>query len=241
MKAIITALFAMAAMTVMAQTKVSLSGKASEGAKTVYIYNDLAFRGTPDSVAVTDGAWHYEAVKPARQYVMGVCDDKTSTRQLSEKLVFILVDAVATDIDLPTGSVKGSKGSVAMNETMHGLLQLMQQEKNQENEQKALALMRNAVMGNLDSMLPAVFVPMIADGLSVGDLQKILQPVQGDLQSVQGDLQSVQGDLQSPLPFRTFANVDEVKAELQSNCPEGRLILIKGSNSTRLHQLPPLL
>ena len=65
--------------------------------------------------------------------------------------------------------------------------------------------------------------------------------VLGDMQSVQGDLQSVQGDLQSPLPFRTFANVDEVKAELQSNCPEGRLILIKGSNSTRLHQLPPLL
>ena len=41
--------------------------------------------------------------------------------------------------------------------------------------------------------------------------------------------------------YRAFANVDEVKAELQSNCPEGRLILIKGSNSTRLHQLPPLL
>ena len=42
-------------------------------------------------------------------------------------------------------------------------------------------------------------------------------------------------------PYRVFANVDEVKAELQSNCPEDRLILIKGSNSTRLHQLPPLL
>ena len=52
---------------------------------------------------------------------------------------------------------------------------------------------------------------------------------------------AVLGVLQSPLPFRTFANVDEVKAELQKNCPEGRLILIKGSNSTRLHQLPPLL
>ncbi|MBO7140557.1 MAG: UDP-N-acetylmuramoyl-tripeptide--D-alanyl-D-alanine ligase [Prevotella sp.] len=59
--------------------------------------------------------------------------------------------------------------------------------------------------------------------------------------TVLGDLQSVQGELQSPLPFRTFADVDEVKAELQTNCPEGRLILIKGSNSTRLHQLPPLL
>ena len=41
--------------------------------------------------------------------------------------------------------------------------------------------------------------------------------------------------------FRSFADVDEVKAELAANCPEGRLILIKGSNSTRLHQLPPLL
>ncbi len=41
--------------------------------------------------------------------------------------------------------------------------------------------------------------------------------------------------------YRTFVDVDEVKAELQHNCPEGRLILIKGSNSTQLHQLPPLL
>ena len=41
--------------------------------------------------------------------------------------------------------------------------------------------------------------------------------------------------------YRKFANVDEVKAELQTNRPEGCLILIKGSNSTRLHQLPTLL
>ena len=41
--------------------------------------------------------------------------------------------------------------------------------------------------------------------------------------------------------YRHFDNVDEVKAELQANRPEGCLILIKGSNSTRLHQLPPLL
>jgi hypothetical protein len=52
----------------------------------------------------------------------------------------------------------------------------VQQEKTQENEEKALAMMRSAVMDNLDSMLPVVFVPMIASGLSVGDLQKILQP-----------------------------------------------------------------
>ena len=41
--------------------------------------------------------------------------------------------------------------------------------------------------------------------------------------------------------YRKFADADEVKAEIQAHCPEGRLILIKGSNSTRLHQLPSLL
>ena len=41
--------------------------------------------------------------------------------------------------------------------------------------------------------------------------------------------------------FRKFADVEEVKAELRKNCPEGRLILIKGSNSTKLYQLPELL
>ena len=41
--------------------------------------------------------------------------------------------------------------------------------------------------------------------------------------------------------YRKFADVEEVKAELQAHCPRGMLILIKGSNGTRLHQLPPLL
>ena len=42
-------------------------------------------------------------------------------------------------------------------------------------------------------------------------------------------------------PFRKFGSVDEVKAELQKSRPEGRLILVKGSNSTRLYQLPEFL
>ena len=41
--------------------------------------------------------------------------------------------------------------------------------------------------------------------------------------------------------FRKFNSVDDVMAELRRHCPEGRLILIKGSNSMRLQQLPPLL
>ena len=41
--------------------------------------------------------------------------------------------------------------------------------------------------------------------------------------------------------FRTFANVDEVKAAIAQEQPTGRYILIKGSNSTKLFQLPELL
>ena len=40
---------------------------------------------------------------------------------------------------------------------------------------------------------------------------------------------------------RLFRDVDEVKTVLAAEQPAGRYILIKGSNSTRLHQLPELL
>ncbi len=41
--------------------------------------------------------------------------------------------------------------------------------------------------------------------------------------------------------FRTFANVDEVKQAIVQEQPAGRYILIKGSNSTHLYELPTLL
>jgi UDP-N-acetylmuramoyl-tripeptide--D-alanyl-D-alanine ligase len=49
------------------------------------------------------------------------------------------------------------------------------------------------------------------------------------------------GKASTNVNYRKFADVEAVKAELQKNRPEGRLILVKGSNSTRLHQLPELL
>jgi UDP-N-acetylmuramoyl-tripeptide--D-alanyl-D-alanine ligase len=42
-------------------------------------------------------------------------------------------------------------------------------------------------------------------------------------------------------PYKTFDDVEAVKAAIAERQPEGRLILIKGSNSTRLFQLPELL
>jgi len=42
-------------------------------------------------------------------------------------------------------------------------------------------------------------------------------------------------------PFRTFDNVEAVKQEIALHQPQGMTILIKGSNSTHLYELPPLL
>ena len=42
-------------------------------------------------------------------------------------------------------------------------------------------------------------------------------------------------------PYRKFDDVEQVKAAIAADRPEGRYILIKGSNGTRLFQLPPLL
>jgi UDP-N-acetylmuramoyl-tripeptide--D-alanyl-D-alanine ligase len=42
-------------------------------------------------------------------------------------------------------------------------------------------------------------------------------------------------------PFRKFHDTEEVKAAIKAHCPEGFYILIKGSNSNKLFQLPELL
>ena len=44
-----------------------------------------------------------------------------------------------------------------------------------------------------------------------------------------------------PCPFRKFHDVEEVKSAIAADCPEGFYILIKGSNSNKLFQLPELL
>ena len=42
-------------------------------------------------------------------------------------------------------------------------------------------------------------------------------------------------------PYRSFGSVEEVKAEIASHKPAGFYILIKGSNSMKMNQLPDLL
>ena len=42
-------------------------------------------------------------------------------------------------------------------------------------------------------------------------------------------------------PYRNFHDVEEVKKAIAEDCPKGYYILIKGSNSNRLFELPPML
>ena len=44
-----------------------------------------------------------------------------------------------------------------------------------------------------------------------------------------------------PCSYRKFQNVEEVKEALKANQPHDHYILIKGSNSVKLFQLPELL
>lgn len=48
-------------------------------------------------------------------------------------------------------------------------------------------------------------------------------------------------DTKHPCNFRTFGNVDEVKDAIKAHSPKNMTILIKGSNSTKLYELPELL
>ena len=45
----------------------------------------------------------------------------------------------------------------------------------------------------------------------------------------------------TPHGFRLFDNVEQVKDAIAADKPQGRYILVKGSNSTKLFELPPLL
>ena len=226
---------ALAATTAMAQTKVNLSGKVAEGVKTVYIYDSMKLTRPADSVKVEGGTWHYEATKRPGQAMMALSDKKTDRNLQADKVVFVMVDSVPATVDLTAGSVKGSKATVALNETFHAMMELVKQEKTAEGEQKLVTMIRTLVMDNLDSMLPAVFVPMIDDDLTVDELKKILQPEAPyynlpEMESARDRLNMLTGN--SPRSIgRVFtdmamADTEGVEHRLSEWCGKGRYVLI---------------
>lgn len=166
---VFTTLLALIALTGQGQTRVHIHGVAPKEAKSVAIFDNLSGKGRPDSVTVVNGEWKYEKELPANQDVLMFLSDIAAGE---DDMVAIMVDNVATEVDLTTKTVKGSKASEAMNVTLRGVLACIET----KDDAGMLRLMRQAVMDNLETMLPAQFVPIIYGGLSFGDLQKIFYP-----------------------------------------------------------------
>jgi thiol-disulfide isomerase/thioredoxin len=124
-----------------------------------------------DSTTVKNGKWNYEAEQPIGSMLSIVADPQRmqSMQDMLKSLTAVMVDNTPTEVDLTTGSVKGSKASMAINEAIRGLYTCMIN----NSKEEAYKVMHKVVMENLDSEIPTHFVPMIAEALPVGDLQKI--------------------------------------------------------------------
>ena len=171
-KTITTLLFVLIAVMSQAQIKVNIRGVAAADVEKIYFCNDIGLGKPIDSTTVKNGKWSYEAEQMIGRSVLTIIADPKriqSPQDLLKNMVAVMVDTTPTEVDLTTGSVKGSKASMAMNEAVRGLYASMIN----NNKEEAYRVMHKAVMENLESEIPVHFVPMIADNLSVGDLQKI--------------------------------------------------------------------
>ena len=172
-KIIFTALLALVAIAGQAQESINLKGTAPNDAKMVYVFKDIDFRKT-DSIVVTNGQWEYKPV--AKNFLPTLrifISDVFFKQENLNGLVAVMADTVPTVVDLTTGTVKGSKASEAMNKAVKSLFELAA---NNGPKEEGFKIMREVVMDNLDSMIPLEFVPAIASGLSLGDLQRIFYP-----------------------------------------------------------------
>ena len=170
---IITILLALVSVASQAQTKVNIHGICEPDAKSISICKNMDGSGGADSVSVRDGKWEYMKELPADVYTLSFISDVMEKQEKQEDFITIMADSIPTEIDLTTGTVKGSKASEAMNATWKGLLASMKS----DNKLAAVQQMRKAVLDNTDSMLPVVFVPMgMYKGLTYGDLKKIFRP-----------------------------------------------------------------
>jgi thiol-disulfide isomerase/thioredoxin len=233
-KTITTVLLALIAVMSQAQTKVNIHGVAAADAKTIYFCNDINLSKPIDSTTVNNGRWSYEAVQPIGRSMLSIVADPKriqSPQDLLKNLAAVMVDDTPTEVDLTTGSVKGSKASMAMNEAVRGLYDCMLK----DSKEEAYKVMHKAVMENLDSEIPVHFVPMIVDNLSVGDLQKIFDahPAYAEYPSMRQAKQRL--DMLSGKSVRSIGkpfvdltmNDTEGKAhKLSEWCGKGRYVLV---------------
>ena len=170
---IITILLAFVSVASLAQTKVNIHGICESDAKSILIMKNMDGSGGQDSVAVTNGKWEYMKELPADVYTLSFISDVMVKQDKMDDFITVMADSIPTEIDLTTGTVKGSKASEAMNATWKELFASMKN----ENGLAVAQQMRKAVLDNTDSMLPVVFVPMgLYQGLTYSELKKVFRP-----------------------------------------------------------------
>lgn len=171
-KAIFTILLALVSVASQAQTKVNIHGICESDAKSISIMKNMDGSGGTDSVSVKDDKWEYVKELSADVYTLLFISDVKAKQAKQEDVIVVMADSIPTEIDLTTGTVKGSKASEAMNATWKELFASMKN----DNGLAAVQQMRKAVLDNTDSMLPVVFVPMMYKGLTYPELQRIFHP-----------------------------------------------------------------
>ena len=234
MKSGIIVLFALIAMMGQAQTKVNIQGVAAANAETIYFFNDFRLSKPIDSTTVTNGKWSYDAEQPVGRNMLAIVADIkriTSNQDLLNSIAAVMVDTTPTKVDMTTGSVKGSKTSVAMNEAVRGIYACMMK----NSKEEAYKVMHKAVMENLNSDIPMYFVPMIADGLSVGDLQKIFDahPNYAEFPSMREAKQRLDmlsgksvRSIGKPFIDLTMNDTEGKEHKLSEWCGKGRYVLV---------------
>lgn len=237
---IITALLAFVWVAGQAQTRVCIRGIAQQDAKTVGVCKNMDGSGGLDSVTVTNGKWEYEKVVPSDVITLAISSDVMAARGMPEDIVTVMADSIPTEVDLTTGTVKGSKASEAMNATWKGLITSM----NSDDKLAAVQQMRKAVLDNTDSMLPVVFVPMgLYEGLTYSELKKIFRPGapyenHPSMQKAKAHLAALQGEREGMLKSQTVRAIGNKFTDIAMNdttgqerrlsewCGKGRYVLI---------------
>ena len=222
-------------MTAQAQQKVLIQGTAPVEVKMVYFLGDpISERSALGSAVCVDGKWQYEKELPADRNVLTVIADGDQNNP--QAWAFLMADGVSSTADLVTGTVTGSKASIALNSCMRRLFALMMAgEKTKEKEDEIMVLTRQTVMDNLDSMLPVVFVPLIADEMTVGDLTQLLNPSapyynHPAMQSARTRLDMLSGKSPRSIGKKftdfTMEDTDGKKHQLSEWCGKGKYVLI---------------
>jgi len=101
-----------------------------------------------------------------------------------------------------------------------------------------------AAIRNFKTMQVAPKMAILGDMKELGDTSKEEhQRIADSLIDAHFDTVWLVGDefCRTNSPFRKFKNVEEVKEELMKSQPQNQFILIKGSNSVKLFQLPEML